>query len=342
MSKCRSTGIILSGFVILFLVLGASISVSAETVKLTFATTLAPKSNIELAAKRYADIIGEKTNGRIKITHYGGGSLYNAKDLIPALAKNQVNMGVHHVAMVGRRSGILEFIASFGAQGCWESFDHYYRFIDNEEVRALADAEFEKYFNAKLLGMLAYGTSMFGRADKAFETVEDFKGVKMRSSGTAQAALYKALGAVGVEMSSSEIYTALQRGTIQACSTGTSRVRRARLYEVAPYVTIDPTIPFMTFWLVINNDTWKKLSGEDQALLMEEGRALEAWTRDFAAKERNEDIEFIKSRAKALHDMTPEERQKMVSVARPAMMTFSKDRLGDKYQLLWDLFDKAK
>jgi len=182
----------------------------------------------------------KKTDGRLKITHYGGGSLYNAKDLIPALAKNQVNMGVHHVAMVGRRSGILEFISSFGTLGCWESYDHYYRFIDPAEIRSIADAEFDKYFNAKLLGMLAYGTSMFARTDKPMETVDDFNGLKIRSSGTAMTALYKSLGAVGVEMSSKKLYTALQRGTIQGCSTGTSRVRRARLYEVAPYVTNDP------------------------------------------------------------------------------------------------------
>lgn len=317
-------------------------SFAADKIKLTFATTLAPKSNIELAAKQYADIIGQKTGGRIKIIHYGGGSLYNAKDLIPALSKNQVNMGVHHVAMVGRRSGILEFIASFGAQGCWDSFDHYYRFIDNAEVRALADAEFDKYFNAKLLGMLAYGTSMYARVDKPIRTVEDFKGLKIRSSGSAMAALYKALGAIGVEMSSKELYTALQRGTIQGCSTGTSRMRRARLYEVAPYMTIDPTIPFMTFWLVINKDVWKKLSAEDQALLMEEAQALEALTRDFAAKERKEDIDTIRSKAKMVYDMTPEEKQKMIAVARPAMMVFSKKQIGDKYQMLWDLLDKTK
>lgn len=314
----------------------------AEKVKLTFATTLAPKSNIEVAAKRFVDIIAEKTNGRIQITHYGTGSLFNAKDLIPALAKNMVNMGVHHVAMVGRRSPVLEFISSFGAMGCWSSYEHYYRFIDQPEVRAIANEEFDKYFNAKLLGMLAYGTSMFARVDKPIESVADFKGFKTRSSGSAMATLYKALGAIGVEMSSKELYTALQRGVVLGCSTGTSRVRRARLYEVAPYTTIDPTIPFMTFWLVINKDAWAKLSKEDQALLMEQGKAVESWTRVNAAKERQDDIDFIKTKAKGVYTMPPEEVDKLVAVARPAMMAFSKKLLKDKYQVLWDLLDKTK
>lgn len=314
----------------------------AKTTKLTFASALAPKSNLELAAKRYADIIGQKTNGRITIIHHGGGSLYNHKDMIPALAKNQVNMGILHVAMVGRRSPALEFISCFGAQGCWTSYEHYFRFVDNPKVRKIAEGEFDKHFNGRLLGMLAYGTGLIGRSDKPIKTVEDYKGLKMRTSGTAQATMYKALGAVTVEMSAKEIYTALQRGTIQGATSGTSRFHRAKLYEVVPYITVDPTLPFMSFWLVVNKDVWKKLSAEDQKLFAAEARNLEKWTRDFAAKERQKDLDVLKTKAKLLYDMPPEEKKKLVETVRPAMMKFSKKRLGGQYQELWALFDETK
>ncbi|MBC8247684.1 MAG: TRAP transporter substrate-binding protein [Deltaproteobacteria bacterium] len=342
MSKTWGFRIIICLVMLLSFALFTGQARAADEVKLTFASALAPKSNIELAAKRYAEIIGKKSDGRIQITHYGAGSLYNHKDMIPALAKNQVNMAVHHVAMVGRRSAALEFISSFGAQGAWSSFDHYYRFIDQPEVREIAGGEFDKYFNAKLLGFLAYGAGLVARSDKAVKTVEDYKGFKMRTSGTAQATVYKALGAITVEMSSKEIYTAIQRGTIQGCTTGTSRVRRARLYEVAPYITIDPTLPFMSFYLVINKDVWQKMSAADQKLLTEEARELEKWTRDYVVKEYQEDLDMIKSKAKILYDMPAAEKEKLVAVVRPAMMEFSKKRLGKWYEQLWTLFDKAK
>lgn len=320
----------------------AAIPVSAGKVQLTLASTLSPKSTIEMAAKRYADIIVEKTDGRIKITHYGSGSLYNPKDLIPALAKNQVNMAIHHVSMVGRRSGILEFIGSFGAMGCWSSYDHYFRFIDRPEVRAIADAEFDSYFNAKLLAMLAFGTGLFAHTEKPIETLADFKGLKTRSSGTAHATLLDALGAVGVEMSSKEIYIALQRGTIDCCSAGTSRVRRARLYEVAPHITIDPMVPYLSFWLVINKDVWCRLSPEDQDLLMGQARALEPWTRDFAAKERQEDLDFIVSKTKSVHELPLEVKRELVTTVKPAMMEYTQKRLGEKYQTLWNILNETK
>ncbi len=342
MLKKISLGITLCLVIGLAVTLMAVKSAVADSVKLSLASALPPKSNIENAAKLYADTVGEKTGDRIKITHYGTGSLYNHKDMIPALDKNQVNMAVLHVAMVGRRSPELEFIGSFGAQGCWTSYDHYFRFIDHPEVRKIADREFDKYFNAKLLGVLAYGTGAVARNDKPVKSVTDYKGFKMRTSGTAQATMYKALGAITVEMSSKEIYTGIQRKTIQGCTTGISRVRRSKLYEVAPYITIDPTLPYLSFWLVVNKDVWKKLSPADQKLLEEEGRKLEKWTREHAAKEREEDLAFLKTKAKLLYDMPPAEKKKLVDTVSPVMMQFAKERLGASYNQMWELLEKTK
>ena len=342
MFKKISLGVTLCFIIVLSITRMAVKPAVADSVKLTLASALPPKSNLELASKRYVDNIKEKTGDRVKIIHYGAGSLYNHKDMIPALAKNQVNMAVLHVAMVGRRSAELEFLGSFGAQGCWTSYEHYYRFIDQPEVRKIADGQFDQYFNAKLLGVLAYGTGIVARNDKPVKSVADYKGFKMRTSGTAQATMYKALGAVTVEMSSKELYTAVQRNTIQGFTTGISRARRSRLYEVAPYITIDPTLPYLSFWLVINKDVWKKLSPADQKLFIEEGRKLEKWTRVNAAKELQEDQDFLKTKVKLLYDMSPAEKKKLVDTVTPVMMTYSKERLGVSYEELWALLDKTK
>ncbi len=315
--------------------------VKAEKLKLTFATTLPPKSNLEIQSAELVKRINEQTNGRIAITHYGQSTLYHSKELIPALAKNQVNLGVLHVAMVGRRSPTLEFLGSFGAQGCWESFDHYYRFLDNPEVLKIAEAEFDKYFNAKLLSPWAYGTGLVG-AKRPIEKVADFKGLKMRASGTAQATMYKALGAIPTELSSKEIYTALQRGTIDGATSGSSRFRRSKFYEVAPYITVDPTLPYLTFWLAINKDVWANLSAADQKLFLDVGKELQKRSREYAAQERAEDLAFMKINAKMFIELSGAERKKLIETVKPAMKQFSKGHLGGMYDKLWGLLDATK
>ncbi|WP_457552720.1 TRAP transporter substrate-binding protein [Desulfobacula sp.] len=326
----------------LFLAMAASTAAIAKDITLTFATTTPPKSNHELAAEKFVADVAQKTSGRITIKHYGAGSLYNAKSIMAAISKNQIDIGLLHVALVGRRSPVLEFIGSFGAMGCWESYDHYYRFLDNPRTREIASAEFEKYFNSKLLAAWSFGTSLIGRRDKAIKTLDDFKGLKMRTSGTAMATLYKALGAVPISLSSKEIYTGLQRGTIEGAGSGVSRWRRSKLYEVAPYLTVDPTIPYFSMWIVVNQKSWDRLSKSDQKIISDTAKDYEAWTRDYAAKEREADFTFLKAKAKAFVELSSEEKAKLIHTVKPVMKAFAKEQLGDKYQELWNLLEASK
>jgi len=314
----------------------------AEELTLTFASTTPPKSNLEIASGKFVEAIAEKTGGRIKIKHYGAGSLYNAKTIMPAVSRNQVDMGILHVALVGRRSPVLEFIGSFGAQGCWDSYDHYFRFLDNPEVRKIASAEFDKYFHSELLAALAFGTGLVGRRDKPITTVADYHELKMRTSGTAQATMYKALGAIPVSLSSKEIYTGLQRGTIQGATSGVSRWRRSKLYEVAPYLTVDPTLPYLSMWLVINKKTWNKLDDADKKIFLETAREIEAWTRDYAARERTDDLAFLRSNAKALVELSTDQRRQLIDTVKPVMKQFAMDNLGQDFEGLWSLLEKSR
>jgi len=309
---------------------------------LSFATTTPPKSNHEIAAQKFVEAVAQRTGGKITIKHYGAGSLYDAKSIMQAMSKNQIDIGLLHVALVGQRSPVLEFIGSFGAMGCWESNEHYYRFLDNPRTREIASAEFEKYFNGRLLSAWSFGTSLLGCRDKAITTIDDFKGLKMRTSGTAMATMYNALGVVPISLSSKEIYTGLQRGTIQGAGSGVSRWRRSKLYEVAPYLTVDPTIPYFSMWLVVNNESWSKLSSSDQKILTDTAREYEAWTRDYAAREREEDFIFLKSKAKAFVELSGEEKIKLVNTVKPVMKEFAKKELGDYFQELWDLLEASK
>lgn len=334
--------VVLFLFTSLFLVMAGSDCAVAGENSLTFATTTPPRSNHEIAAQKFVASVTEKTNGRINIKHYGTGSLYNAKSIMAAMSKNQIDIGLLHVALVGRRSPVLEFVGSFGAMGCWESYEHYYRFLDNPRTREIASAEFEKYFNSRLLAAWSFGTSLIGRRDKAITTIDDFKGLKMRTSGTAMATMYKALGVIPISLSSKEIYTALQRGTIQGAGSGVSRWRRSKLYEVAPYLTVDPTIPYFSMWLVINNKSWNKLASSDQKIIADTAREYEAWTRDYAAREREEDFSFLKSKAKAFIELSSEQKAKLVNTVKPVMKEFAKKQLGGQYQELWSLLEKSK
>ncbi|MGD8563452.1 MAG: TRAP transporter substrate-binding protein [Desulfarculaceae bacterium] len=320
---------------------GAVCTKAAAETKMTMASFFAPKTNLEVACTKFKDMVEKNTGGGIKITFYGTGTLYNPKGALAAIAKNMVNITYLHTGMVARRSPVLELIGSFGAQGCWKSYDHYFRFIDNPKVHDIASAEASKLYNSKILGFFSYGTGLIA-SKRPIKKVEDLKGLKIRSSGTAQATVWQALGAVPTELSAKEMYTALQRGTIDAVNTGTSRVRRNKIYEVAPYLTIDPTTPHVSFFFAINNTAWKKLSPGDQKVLAQAATDVERWTRKMAEKEKEGDYAFFKKNASELIKLSDKEQTKLLDIVCPRIKALCQKRLGDRFQELWGLLEASR
>lgn len=320
-------------------------SFAADKVKLELSSTLAPGSCIELAADKFKDIVEKNSNGRIEITRYPSGELYGPKAEIEAMANGNLSMAVLHNAYVGGRSPALEFISSFGAQGCWQDYDHYYRFIDLSRVREIAATEFETKINAKLLAMLPYGNSLVGNAIRPIHTVEDYKGLKLRNAGAAQATMYRALGVVPTELSSREVYMALQRGTIDGATSGPSRFYLSKWYEVTPYITQDHSLPYLSFWLSIGLKFWNSLSVEDQKLLSDTAQEVEMWSRKYVADETEGFYEKMKAsgKVKDFYFLPKNEVAKIEKIAAPIMKNLIIKRAGKEMgDELWSLMKQTE
>jgi TRAP-type C4-dicarboxylate transport system substrate-binding protein len=313
-------------------------------VKLGLSSTLAPGSCLELAADKFKEIVEKASNGHIAIVRYPSGELYGPKAEIEAVANGTVDMGVLHVAYVGGRSPALEFISSFGAQGCWNDYDHYWRFLDLKGVREIASSEFNKKINSELLGILAYGNSLFGNNRRPLHKVEDFKGLKVRTSGSGQAIMYRALGVVPTELSADEVYMALQRGTIDGATSGPSRWYLSKWYEVTPFLTQDNSLPYLSFWLAINVDTWKKLSAGDQKVLSDAGRQVEKWSREYVVKETGDMYKKLEEskKIKELYFFDKAETARLTQIAKPVMHDLIIKRAGsDMGNQLWGFLEEA-
>jgi C4-dicarboxylate-binding protein DctP len=329
---------------VLAMILIPHISTGQEKVKLELSSTLAPGSCIELAADRFRDIVQKNSGGRIEIIRFPSGELYDPKAEIEAVATGNLAMGTLHNSYVGGRSPALEFISSFGAAGCWQDYDHYYRFIDHPRVREISAKEFQDKINAKFLAMLSYGDSIIGNVRRPIHTVSDYKGLRIRTAGSAQAAMYRALGVIPTELSSGEVYMALQRGTIDGACSGPSRFFLSKWYEVTPYITQDFSLPYLSFWLGISSKYWDKLTKEDQQILVDAAREVELWSRSYVAKETAEFYEKIKAgNIKELYFLPKDEIAEINKIVGPVMYDLIVKRAGKEMgEELWNLLIQTK
>ena len=127
-----------------------------------------------------------------------------------------------------------------------------------------------------------FPTEIFLHSKKRIQTLEDFKGVKLRTAG-AWAEIAGGLGASTVILPGAEVYPALERGVIDATEWSSPSVNvPSGFHKIAKYV-IMPGVhqPGATQECVFNLDAWNRISEGDRELLKLAGKlgVLDSWAR---------------------------------------------------------------
>jgi TRAP-type C4-dicarboxylate transport system substrate-binding protein len=320
--------LIVTGWLMLFGVSSIK-AASGEKIEMGLSYTQGPTSCVSFAMLKLKTMIEERSNGRISVTIYPSGQLYNPKSEVEAIAKGGLSMAPLHPAFVAARSPVLEFIGAIGAQGCWIDRDHYWRFIDLPEIREISEREMKAKVNAKLLTIISGGVGSICNSKRPIHTVKDYKGLRIRAAGSAESFFLKALGVVPINMSAGEVYMALQRGTVDGASSTIERFLNSKFYEVATYVTVDNSMPDITSPLAVNLDFWNKLSNTDQQILTESSLEIKKFTRTCVVQEAEDIYKKLKTGlVKDLFFMPKNEIQKINRIVQPVMRDLIKERAG--------------
>ena len=98
--------------------------------------------------------------------------------------------------------------------------------------------------------------------------------MKTRTHSVVLGDLLSGLGANGQFLAFSEVYTALERGVMDAAITVLDASYGQKWYEVTDYMT-GPIVALAQTWVTMNKDTFNELPPDLQQLLLEEGKWLE-------------------------------------------------------------------
>ena len=107
-------------------------------------------------------------------------------------------------------------------------------------------------------------------------TLDDFKGKKIRQHSTVLDDMLGGLGADGQFVAFAEVYTALERGIIDAGITVVGGGFGQRWYEVADYLVGPISGSTGTTYITVNGDRWAELPDDLKTILREEGARSEA------------------------------------------------------------------
>ena len=118
------------------------------------------------------------------------------------------------------------------------------------------------------------GNDQFFFSKKPLRTLEDFDGLKTRSHAAALSDWINGMGADAQFIAFSEVYTALERGIIDAGVTGSTPGYGQRWYEVAGYLN-GPLKSLLSTNNIVNAEVWDSIPTDLQQIFIEEGTKSE-------------------------------------------------------------------
>ena len=202
-------------------------------VELKLAYHLPQDHYLSQGMERFAERVNERSNGSIKITTYPAGQLYTDKSMNDAIMTGGLDMGLNSTAMW---TTVVPALNVLDVPFLLNSYEAVGRAMDGSLGRTLT-SEMERKGVHPLI-WVDYGYVQFCNNQRPLKEPEDFKGLQLRGYGQIPAETIKALGASPVTMSSSEVYMAMQRGTIDGQTSGTTAMYQRKIYEVAKYLTM--------------------------------------------------------------------------------------------------------
>ena len=128
-------------------------------------------------------------------------------------------------------------------------------------------AHFDKFLardfkEAKVLMLWNSDTASLMSKNKPIKTLEDMKGLKIRTPSAAQSAQIEALGATPIDMPANQIYNNLDRGVIDAAMIPMSAAIDFKLIEVAKYFTVNAPLGRSPFMVAMNRARYDKLPAD--------------------------------------------------------------------------------
>jgi TRAP-type C4-dicarboxylate transport system substrate-binding protein len=279
------------------------------------ATSIFPESDFSSEVfRRWAQLVTDRTEGRIQFRYHWAGSLVGNKTL-DALRDGVADVAVQFTPYVSGDIidlAVLDVPFSFPIDP--DGLTAFHR-----DVKPAVTAVYERYGSQVVSAVPIILPNPVTCRDRFLAGAEDWKGALVRTAGRWQAESIKAFGGSPVVIPPGELYSALERGTAHCTLMVYNGVESMRLYEVAPRITrVDHSIAFGT--INVSASRWSKLSEADRKIMMDAGGEIVSWAAEESSKRLAQAIERMA--AKGAQFCTPDE-------AEFARLTAAADKVVD-------------
>jgi tripartite ATP-independent transporter DctP family solute receptor len=262
-------------------------------------------------AFQYMDkLLDERTNGKIRLEIYPSAQLGGERELFESAQMGTVDLALGSTAPL---ANFDQSFLVFDLPYLFENRQHAYRALDG----AFGERKFAGLEKSGMVGLGYWDVGYFAIANskKILQAPTDAAGMNIRvMENEIHMGWITAMNANPVPMAYSEVFTAVQNGTVDGLSTSISSICTSKLHTVAPFITdgaIYGSIP-----LIMSKQTWDKMTPEYQQIVKKAAEETRDYERDLVEKAEIGYIDQMRKEGATVHLYTPEETAVWVNAVK--------------------------
>lgn len=272
-----------------------------------------------LGGYKFAQLVEERTNGRIKIIIRAEGDLGDEKAVVKQLQFGGIDFARVSLTTLSDTVPKLNVL----------QMPYLYR--DSKHMWEVLEGEIGDDFLRSIDDLQLVGLSWYEAGARSFYTkqpvssLEDMKGLKIRvQESLLMIDMVEALGAIAVPIIYENVYSALERDIIDGAENNWPSYEIKHHYEVAKYFTVDEhtRVPEVQ---ICGKSTWDKLSKEDQEIIRICAKESALYEKELWEERERQSQEIVSENGGEVITLSNEEKTKFQNAVKGVYDKYCKD-----------------
>jgi TRAP-type C4-dicarboxylate transport system substrate-binding protein len=265
----------------------------------------------------FAKRVAEATNGRVNIQFFFNSQLSPVAQGLAALDKGVADLWNGSSTWGGTvpESDVIWLPYAF------RGAEHAMHVLRETEVGKLFDDAYRKRGSRVLLYWPSGGMIFISK--KPIRTLEDVRGMKLRSSYALWKGWYQRMGVSPINLAVAEQYQALMRGTVDATIFPEYTLDTYKFSEVCKYITVPAVVDPGMCYVLVSVEKWNSLPPELQQAIEKVALEVEKETLPATARLSGEALQNASAKGVEMIRLSRTEFEKFKESAMPAWDEFT-------------------
>ena len=297
----------------------ASLAAELKEYSLKIASAQTADHPFSKGAQKFADLMAEKSGGKIKSKLFAGAVLGGDAQVISSLQGGTIDATVVSTGLLSTMN---------------KDFGIYYlpfAFSDAREADAVIDGPFGQKLLDKLpekgligLAYWEHGFRSLTNSKRPITKLEDIQGLKLRVIQIPLFVdLYNALGANAVPMPFPELYSALESKAVDGQENALPTIDTARFSEVQKYLSMT-RIVYDPLVVLLSKKTWDRMSADERAIVVDAAKEATNYQRKLNRDHEAAMLKAAPGKGMAVNDVSAAERERMRKQLEPVTDKYAK------------------